>query len=185
MNTMRHVLVRWLLLSGVATLLCLALYLVTQQMWRQMANDPQLQMARDAAAALAEGQPADADVPKVSVDMARSLAPFVMVLSDTGAVLASNGRIGGQTRTVPGGVLDFVRTHGEEGVTWQPERGVRIAAVVVRNPQPPGGFVVVGRSLTETQERIAQFGRLITLCWGAILAALLVLSIAVSAPSGW
>jgi hypothetical protein len=56
-------LVRWLLLSSLATVLCLLLYLVAQQIWRQLANDPQLQMARDAAAALADGQSPDAVVP--------------------------------------------------------------------------------------------------------------------------
>jgi hypothetical protein len=182
---MRLAVTRWLLLAGLATALCLLLYLVSQQIWRQLANDPQLQMARDAAAELAGGLPPEAVVPRTPVDMAHSLAPFVMVLSDTGAVLASNGRLDGQPRTIPGGVLDYVRTHTEERVTWQPERGVRIAAVVVRNPLPPTGFVVAGRSLDETQDRIAQFGRLIAVGWLGAITGLLVLVIAVSGPSGW
>ena len=185
MIAMTRLAARWLLLAGLATALCLLLYLVSQQIWRQLADDPQLQMARDAAAALAEGRPPDAVVPKTPVDMAHSLAPFVTVLSDAGAVLASNGMLNGHARTVPAGVLAYVRTHTEERMTWQPGPGVRIAAVVVRNPLPPTGFVVAGRSLDETQNRIAQFGRLIAVGWLGIVVGLLALVIAVSGPSGW
>ena len=180
---MRLAAARWLLLASLTTALCLLRYLVSQQFWRQLANDPQLQMARDAVAALADGQPPEAVVSKTAVDMAHSLAPFVMVLNDAGGVIASNGRLNGQPRTVPPGVLAVVRTQMEERVTWSPEQGVRSATVVVRNPLPPGGFVAVGRSLDETQERIAQFGRMIAMGWAAILLGLLVVVIAVSAPS--
>jgi hypothetical protein len=47
-------------------------YLVAQQMGRQMADEPQVQLARDAAAALAGGRPAESVVPPVQVDFAQS-----------------------------------------------------------------------------------------------------------------
>ena len=131
---------RWLALAAIATALSGLVYLVTQQMWRQMANDPQVQMARDAAAMLERGLPVDSVVPRTPIDIGSSLAPFLTVFSDAGLLLASSGTLHGQFRVVPAGVLSHVREHGEERVTWQPERGVRIAAVIVRQAGPPAGL---------------------------------------------
>jgi len=44
-------------------------------------------------------------------------------------------------------------------VTWQPKPGIRIAAVITSFTSPTeSGFVLVGRSLKETDNRIAQVG---------------------------
>ena len=50
-----------------------------------------------------------------------------------------------------------------------------MATVVIRNPGPSGGFVVVGRSLSETEARIKQLGNLLFLGWAATLVGVLVL----------
>jgi hypothetical protein len=171
----RRVLVTWLRLAGLATATALTIYVVTQQVWRVSADDPQVEIARGTAMALEQGQSPVDVVPSRAVPMDRSLATFVTVLDDSGRVLASSGRLRGEPRAVPSGVLDHVRRGGEERVTWQPERGVRIATVVERYSAASGGFVVVGRSLAEAQDRIEQFWRLIALSWSATVAGLLVL----------
>jgi len=43
--------------------------------------------------------------------------------------------------------------HGEHRVTWQPERSVRIASVVVHVPGTAGGFVLAGRRMDEIEAR--------------------------------
>jgi hypothetical protein len=169
-----RVLFTWLSLGALATAVCLLVYVVAQQMWRQSANDPQIQMARDAGAALAAGKPADAVVPRETVDMERSLAPFLMVLDANGKVLAASGTLRGNVPGVPRGVLDYVRERGEERVTWQPVGGLRIASVVVSYAGSSQGFVLAGRSLDETQRRVAQFQTLVGLAWAATLVGLLV-----------
>ena len=156
--------------------MCGLVYLSEQQVWRHLANHPQLQMANDIADALAGGAPVASVVPSVWVDFGHSLAPFIIVLSDSGSIIASSGRLSGRLRAVPVGVLAHVRDHGEERVTWQPERGVRIAAVVVRTPTQPGRFVVVGRSLRETEAGIAQHGRIVALAWIISLVGLFVVT---------
>lgn len=90
-------------------------------------------------------------------------------------MIASSGRLHGQLRTVPEGVLKSVKANGEERVTWQPEPGVRMATVVVKNPGSSGGFIVVGRSLYETETRIQQLGSLLFLGWAATLVGILIL----------
>jgi hypothetical protein len=166
----RRILLRWLQLAGAATACCLLLAVITQQLWREDANDPQLELAREAARRLAAGAgPAEAVAPLGPVDFAHSLAPFLMVLDDRGAILASSGRLNGALRTVPPGVLDAVRRSGEERVSWQPEAGARLATVVVR---ARAGFVVAGRSLLESERRTAHLHQLLLVGWIGILVGL-------------
>jgi len=174
MPKLNRALFTWLTLAALATAVCSLVYFVQQQTWRAVANDPQIQMARDAAAALAAGKTVDTVVPKDTVDMERSLAPFFIVFDEKGAVLGASGALRGNVPRLPGGVLDNVRSRGEERVTWQPIGGVRIASVIVTFSGARQGFVLAGRSLEETETRISRFGNLITLAWLATLVGLLV-----------
>ena len=171
----RTVFLRWLPLAGLASALCLLIYVSAQQMGRQIANDPQVQIARDMKAALAAGQPINSLIPQAQTDLATSLSPFITAVSENGDVIASSARLHGQLRSVPEGVLKSVKANGEERVTWQPEPGVRMATVVEKNPGAGGGFIVVGRSLSETEERIQKLGSLLLLGWTATLVGLLIL----------
>src|SRR5579859_7670446 len=101
MPKLNRVLFAWLTLAALASAVSLLVYVVAQQTWRTVANDPQIQLARDAAAALAAGGPAESVVPRETVDMARSLAPFVIVLDANGQVLAASGTLGGHVPGVP------------------------------------------------------------------------------------
>ncbi|MGA9069754.1 MAG: hypothetical protein WB424_05850, partial [Terracidiphilus sp.] len=75
-------------LSGISTVLALALYTIPQQVLRQGANDPQIQLAGDLAFRLEAGTAAPDSVPAASVDIAHSLAPFVIAFDDEGKPLA-------------------------------------------------------------------------------------------------
>ena len=174
MKKLNRVLVAWLTLAALASAVCLLVYVVAQQTWRTSANDPQIQLARDAAAALAAGRAADTVVPRESVDMERSLAPFLIVLDADGKVLAASASLRGSVPGVPKGVLEYVRNRGEDRITWQPIGGVRIASVIVSYSGALSGYVLAGRSLEETQLRVTQFGNLIALAWAATLVGLLV-----------
>jgi hypothetical protein len=70
--------------------------------------------------------------------------------------------------------LDYVRTHGQDRVTWQPEPGVRIAAVVVRYQGAQPGFVLAGRSLREVEVREDNAELIAGVAWIFTLAATLV-----------
>lgn len=162
-------------MAGMSTALSVLIYLAVQQTGRQAANDPQIQLAREATAALAAGQPLGSVSPATQIELASSISPFISTVADDGSVLASSGRLHGQLRTVPRGVLANVRATGEQSVTWQPEPGVRLATVVRKNPGASGGFIVVGRSLAETETRIDRIGSLLLFGWIATLIGLLAL----------
>jgi hypothetical protein len=174
MPRFNRVLFAWLTLAVLASAVCLLVYVVAQQTWRTSANDPQIQLARDAAAALAAGRAVETVVPRETVDMERSLAPFVIVFDANGKVLAASATLRGNVPGVPKGVLDYVRERGEDRITWQPIGGVRIASVIVSYSGSRTGYVLAGRSLEETQNRISQFGNLIAVAWAATLVGLLV-----------
>jgi hypothetical protein len=168
-----RIIARWLQLAALATATSLLVYLAVQQVGRQTANDPQLQIARDAASSLASGQAAAVITNGPTIDIGRSLAPWITVIDEDGKIVSSSARLHGNPRTVPAGVLDHARRSGEERVTWQPEEGVRMATVVVHNKG--GGFVVAGRSLQESEARTLAYGQLILFAWFATLVGLLVI----------
>jgi hypothetical protein len=153
MDKIKNILRQWLPLAVVITAVCGLVYLAVQQELRQTANDPQIQIAEDAAAALENGAAVESIVPAEKVAIERSLAPFVMVFNDRGEVAGSSAVLHGQTPQLPAGVLEYVRSHGEDRITWQPEPDVRIAAVVTRYPGAQPGFVLAGRSLREVEVR--------------------------------
>jgi len=135
-------------------------YAEAQQVLRASANDPQVQLAEDAAAALDTGaEPAVVVGPgsavaslagQATVDLRTSLAPFVAVYDLSGTPVASNGTLDGKPPMPPAGVLEAARASGRDTVTWQPQASVRIAAVAV---PWAGGTVLAGRSLREVEAR--------------------------------
>ncbi len=158
-------------LAILATALAGLVYVVAQQEGRSLANEPQVQLAEDAAARLdAGGRPKD-QVGAVPVDIARSLAPFVVIYGSADSILATDGMLDGQPPIVPAGVLAAARATGRNAVTWQPRPGVRVATVSV---PWSGGTVLAGRSLRLVEDRATMLEQLVGAGWLATLAALAV-----------
>ena len=143
----------WLLIAIVVTGIIGLIYAAVQQDLRQGANDPQIQMAEDTAAKLADGQSAQNTVPSEKIDIAKSLAPYLIIFDANGNPIASSAQLDGQTPTIPTGVFDYVRQNGEDRITWQPQEGVRNAVVVTQFKGSNSGFVLAGRSLREVEKR--------------------------------
>jgi hypothetical protein len=170
-------------LAGISTVLAVALYTIPQQVLRQGANDPQIQMATDLTTFLDRygvtgglNQGALLQSGGV-VDIAHSLSPFLIVYNDQGQPLGSNAQLNGQTPAPPIGVFEYTRVHGEERISWQPvlgrEHGVRIAAVVQRVNGPQPGFVLAGRNMREVEAREQQIEQMAGLAWIAMLGLIL------------
>jgi hypothetical protein len=153
-------------------------YATVQQTLRQGANDPQIQMAEDIASSLENGENAASVIPPNQVDLSSSLGTFVILFDDRGNQTASSGVLHGQSPQLPGGVLDYTRQHGEDRITWQPERGVRIAAVVARYSGAVSGFVLAGRSMREVEKRIDQITLFCGVTWLLTLSLAFILLIA-------
>src|SRR6186713_1018093 len=147
---LRQIIRHYLPLALVITAFCGLAYLLSQQILRLGANEPQIQLAQDAAARLTAGESPAIVAPAGTLDVGRSLAPFTIVYDDLGNVVSANGLLHGQPPALPAGVFDYVSQKGEDRISWQPEPGVRYAAVVERVAGAQPGFVLVARSLRET-----------------------------------
>jgi hypothetical protein len=149
-----------------------------RQILRQGANDPQVQMATDAAAALGRGASAPAIVSSgAQIDITESLSPFIMIFNSKGAVLQSSGVIKNTPPVLPRGIFSYLQKHGERRFTWTPAHGVRIAAIAIAVKGHGDGFVLVGRSLKEVKKREA------SLFWGFFAAWLTSLFVIVTASA--
>lgn len=169
----KKVLKQWFPLAVVIVALGGLAYAIGQQVYRISANDPQIQMAEDGAAALSAGAAPENLVPSGKVDVAHSLSPFIVVLDDTGKVISANASLNGQVPPIPAGVLDYVRVKGEDRVTMQPQPGVRFAAVITRFTGLTNGFILAGRSLREVEIRSDNLFKLSALAILVTLAACL------------
>src|ERR1700730_8977174 len=158
----RRRLAAWLLLSGAATLLVAVLFVGIQQQIRTGANYPQKDVARAAVAKLNLGATPQTVVPVASVDLRTSTEGYLIVLGPAGELRATSATLDGTTPVPPSGVFDFVRSHGEDVISWQPAPGVRSAIVVDAYHD---GFVVAGRSLSTAEEMESRLAVLAILAW--------------------
>lgn len=165
----------WLPLAAAVTLLCGVIYGTVQQSYRQGANDPQYQMAADAAFAIEKGRDLKSLVPELPVDISKTLAPFLIIYDDKGIPVASSGILDGKIPAPPPGVFDYARTNGEDVLTWQPRADVRQAIVVRKIVGAATGFVLSGRSLLKVEEREQLLVKQIAFGWVFTLASLLIL----------
>ncbi|HEV2013769.1 MAG TPA: hypothetical protein VGR77_07805 [Candidatus Dormibacteraeota bacterium] len=152
----------WLPVTAAATLVILLIFATVQQDLRLGANDPQIQMAEDAAAHLDAGASPTAVLPSERIDIAHSLAPFVIVFDRQGQPLASSAALRGETPLPPHGVFTSVPNNGRNQVTWQPAPGVRSATIVVAYAH---GYVLAGRSLRVVEERESSLGNSAIVAW--------------------
>ncbi|MCL4384288.1 hypothetical protein M1116_02450 [Patescibacteria group bacterium] len=145
----------WLPVGVITTLLCGLIYFLEFQHFRLPAYDPQVQLAEDIAASLSANRPLESVVSlTVHVDLTKSLAPFANFYDSQGRPEAGTGFIDNAVPSIPAGVFKYTTAHGEDRITWQPRPGIRQAIVVKPyKSKTSSGFVVVGRSLREVEQR--------------------------------
>jgi hypothetical protein len=169
---LRRAFVLFLPTAAATTVLAGLVYVAVQQNFRQNANDPQVQIAEDAAARLSAGASPQVVASGDPVDLARSLAPYTIVYDAEGGVLASTGSLGGHAPVPPEGVLASATGSGIDTLTWQPQDGVRQAIVVVPwHASSESGTVLAGRSLREIESREDQLTLMVGAAWLAALGA--------------
>lgn len=160
---------------GVAIVIVGFCYVAVQQNFRMSANDPQIALAEDAAIRLGVGANPKDVLPPNNFVFGQSLSPFMIIFDDTGKLLTSSGPLTGTEPFLPTGVFEYAKIYGENRFTWQPESNIRQAAVLVyydyTGKKP--GFVLVSRSLKETENRIDNLGKMALL----VLSALFILNI--------
>ena len=151
--------------------ICGLVYLAVQQDIRQGANDPQIQISEDVARALSNGAKSNNIIGPRKVDIAKSLAPFVIIYDNLENITNSGAILEGKNPELPSGVLDFAKLNKQNRLTWQPKVGVRIAAVVTRFDGASSGFVLAGRNMREIEIREDRLLFHVFAAWLVTLAA--------------
>lgn len=169
LHTLKTTVKYWLLVAVIIIGFYFSMYAAVQQVMRQGADDPQIQMAEDTAAKLGAGQSTQDVIPTEKVDIAKSIAPFMIIFDANGKPIASSAQLNGQIPTIPSGVFDTVRQNGEDRITWQPQDGVRSAVVVTQFKGTNTGFVLAGRSLREVEKREDSILQLLNIGWIGML----------------
>lgn len=155
---------KWLLVPFLFTLICGLIYVTLQQNYRQTANDPQIQVAEAVASRLSNGD--RALTRSSTVDIAQSQSLFVVVYDKDGKPVGGTGKLGAGLPTIPHGSLSWADRYGENRITWQPLPMVRDAIVIKPYKNANGsGYVLVGRSLKETEKRIDQLSNFTFWAW--------------------
>lgn len=170
----------WIPLAVVTTGLCGLIYLAVQQDIRIGANDPQIQIAEDVARQISTGENPLAFIPPIKVEISESLANYIIIFDDKQKIIGSSAVLDGKTPTMPSGVLDQTKVTGETRFTWQPRTGVRSAVVVDYFKGASNGYVLVGRSLREIENREDNLEFIVFLAWVITLATSLAATVYLS-----
>ena len=147
-------------LGAVSALAAVGVAGLALQVLGQPANHPQLEAAHTAVSRLDHGDKPSDVVPASTVDIATSTDLFLIVTDGQRNVLASSASVSGAQALPPPGVFDYVRSNGEDRVTWQPAAGVRSWIVV---DSYNGGFVIAGRSPSGGEQNAY-----LLLLWGSL-----------------
>jgi len=155
----------YITIAILATILCGLVYMTVQQSYRSNANDPQLQFAKDISSRLETNRSIENLWPNDSIEISKSLSPFIVLYDNNGNPVRSTGTIDGQLPKLPKGVFDFTRRNKEDVLTWQPRKGVRMAMVVESAQSSTISFVAVGRSLEEVEKLEGNLTLMIIIAW--------------------
>ena len=154
------------------TLIGGAASLVVQQMLRRGADQPQWQMASQAAHRLGQGEDPAHVLPSNAVDLSGGLEPFLLYFDEQKKPLAGNGYLDQSLPSPPPGIFDVARARSSHAVTWQPRPQVRIAAVILPVNGGRSGYVLAGRSLETTEAYESLFWRMAFAGWVAVMLLL-------------
>lgn len=154
--------------AGVVSIIFGTIYAASQQILRLSANDPQIQLALDAANRLDQGVKPD-DLIGAPVDAGQSLVPAIIIYDTLGQVVVGSAYLDGNIPTIPFGVLQNTVHNRYNAITWEPSPGVRLASV---SAEANDYFVTAVRSLSQVEEREAIMLKITFLGWLGSLAGL-------------
>ena len=139
----------FLLAASILVVIFGTMYGVAQQIIRQSANDPQIQLAQDTADKLRAGANAQF-LFNGNINIGSSLSSFVVIYNHDGTPVDGDGYLNGVLPTAPKGMLTSSDDKAYHAITWQPSNGVRIASVTVATDRY---YVVACRSIKEIEPR--------------------------------
>ncbi len=157
----------YILVCFLVTLFSGLVFVTTQQSLRLSANDPQAQITQDILNSLSQG----ADPKQLSpttVDMTKATSAFVIIYDNNEKAVGTTVQLDKKTPVPPKGAFEKTKKNNESRFTWEPKDELRQAVVMVKYKD---GFVLVGKSLGEIENRIKIIMRIVGVAWVVGIAA--------------
>jgi hypothetical protein len=104
-----------------------------------------------------------------SPDFLKSNQFIVILFNPAGQLIVGNATLHGALPQPPLGIFRHASLHGLYKVTWQPDRGIRVALTI--QPLLNGDFIVAGQSLIPSETREAASNNILRWIWLTMLAA--------------
>ncbi len=165
--------IQFLFALAIITIILGLIYTSVQQVYRNSANDPQVELAHQIAHTLNLKKSIDKYFPDTT-DLMETQSVFIEIFNSQGHPLRSTSLLHGNLPQLPMGVINFVNQKGEDWVTWQPNSKLRLAMVIVSSSVSPHFMVAVGRSLKETEKRVSDLTMMVVMGWVLCLVILLI-----------
>ncbi len=145
-----------------------------QQLLRRAADHAPQQLVATLSSQMASGDTPSLTLPAPTADLAsptwlKSTSTFAAIYDANANLIASNATLNGGSPRPPQGVFSTIHIRGNDSVTWQPQRGVRIA--LTGREVPGHGFVLAGQSLLNGEARTARFNLLLKAIWSVLALA--------------
>ncbi len=157
----------FILIAFLVTLFSGLVFVASQQILRLTANDPQVQITQDILNSLSQG----ADPKQLSpttVDMTKATNPFVIIYDNNQKAVGTTVELDKKTPVPPKEAFEKTKNNNENRFTWEPKKGLRQATIMVKYKD---GYVVVGKSLREIDNRIKMMLQLAGVAWVMGIAA--------------
>lgn len=151
------------------TLLSGMFFLLAQQIVRIGANESVVQLAEDLARRISQDTTLPQEFPPQKIEFSKSLATFLYLFDANKALVGTTASLNNGTAIIPTGVLQKAHDKGENRVTWQPSKGVRIALVATYFKGKSEGYIAVGRNLREAERLIDTLFTLAGIGWATTL----------------
>jgi hypothetical protein len=170
----------WSIPALLATVVFGTIYAASHQVIRLEANNRQIELATEIANRQESGQNIQNLLPQDKIDPSISLSTFVILFNESGQPVNSSATLDRSIPEIPQGVLQNAKTKGLHSVTWEPREGVRIAASVAYFEGKSNGYVLVGRSLKESERQETRIFYVAIAGW--LLSLLLIFLVAILIP---
>jgi hypothetical protein len=163
----------WIVLAIAISFVFGFIFIATHQTIRSEANATLVDTAQNIAGYLENDDTIDSQIEQLSgqieqstkVNLANSDKVFVSIYDGEGKPNASTGNVKGTARELDKGVIDTAKKNGVNKISWAPESDVRVAIVVYPIKKGDKGYLVVGKSLKETESNITRIGKILLVGW--------------------
>lgn len=156
------------------TFMCGVVLFAVAYTHKELANDPQISLAKDTVHALEKGRSTNNLLPDLIIELENGQSLYGVIYDDNLKPISYSATLEGKPPVPPKGVFEHAKQSGSNTVTWQPKDGIRSAIVVARYDGIRKGYVMFGRSVEAAESRIMWFAKAISAIWAASVLAIIV-----------